>query len=230
MKYRPHRELLSESLAAQIEITTWEELVNLVANKSWHKNPVQISWKYEGYDDRCDWEDWNILIKEPQYSCPQYAGCTNEDPMKLIGCPGILPEATEYTPYPCSEKQKYQKGDRVRIHTVGHPLWEGGQVYDMAPQKVGKLATVIGSYYDQFGGSDDKPSYTLKFDDGGQSSWYNEYQMEPESTIEPCIERVQSAENSPMIKEIGKRLEDRAISKIVQDIEDQLVWGKPNKS
>lgn len=218
MKYRPSRELLEESLAAQVEIITWEELVNLVANKSWHKNPVQISWKYEGYDKRCNWEDWYILIKKPQYCNAIYAGCTNEDPQKLIGCPGILPEA-EYTPTPISinKNQKYQRGDRVRIHTVGHPLWESGQVYDMAPQKVGKLATVMRSYYDQFGGDkNQRPSYTLKFDDGGQSSWYEEYQMEPEDTAEPCKARVQSAVNSPT----GKM-----VRKMAEDIENKLMWG-----
>ncbi len=78
----------------------------------------------------------------------------------------------------------------------------------------------MGSYYDQFGGSDDRPSYTLKFDNGGESSWYDEYQMEPENTTEPCTERVQSAKNSNMYNEIGK---------LLQDIDSELLWGQTKR-
>ena len=216
MKYRPIRELLEESLRDQVEITTWQELVD-ICDKGWHRNPIQISWEHQKYDDRCGWDTWIILVKEPQYSTPIADGYMNGDPMNLIGCPGILPEATKYRPYPRNEKQKYQKGDRVRIHTVGHPIWEGKKVYDMAPDKVGKLATIVGSYYDQFGGDPEQdPHYTIECDDGTGGSWYYEYQLEPENTPTPCTERIESAVNSEFVKE-G--------SKIWKEMENMLMWG-----
>lgn len=88
-------------------------------------------------------------------------------------------------PPPVEKPQRYQRGNRIRIVTVGHPLWKadgkgGTTVVDMAPEKVGKEAIVEYSYRERYGGSiENQPSYSIVWVDTGYSeSWKYEYQME----------------------------------------------------
>jgi len=123
-------------------------------------------------------------------------------------------------------EQKYKAGDRVRICRIGWPMWEGGKVYDSKPQDVGKLATVVGSYEDQYPRNKNndryfpipKPSYTLNIDGHGEVSWYHEYQMEMADTDDPCTETYPSWLES----ETGKK-----IAQMSKDIENEIMWGKP---
>ncbi len=68
-------------------------------------------------------------------------------------------------------KQKFQTGDVVFI------------AKDLGPSMVhfesGQEATVVSSYYDQYGGDpvDDGKDYTLKLADGSHVSWYLEHQL-----------------------------------------------------
>lgn len=65
-------------------------------------------------------------------------------------------------------KQKFQKGDLVE---VDEDLGSTMRHFDS-----GCNAIVIGSYADQYGGSNTS-SYTLYIKDKGRVSWYNEYQL-----------------------------------------------------
>lgn len=67
------------------------------------------------------------------------------------------------------EKQKFQKGDYVRVAK------DLGSSMSHFPSDCN--AIVIGSYADQFGGKDIK-SYTLFLENRGESSWYEEWQLE----------------------------------------------------
>lgn len=67
-----------------------------------------------------------------------------------------------------SDQQKFHNGDHVRIaKNLGA---------SMSHFQADKEAIVIGSYKDQFGGSDTK-SYTLHIKDQGKVSWYYEHQL-----------------------------------------------------
>jgi hypothetical protein len=64
--------------------------------------------------------------------------------------------------------QKFQRGDYVRVaKDLG---------LSMSHFRADCDAIVIGSYRDQYGGSNNK-SYTLYFEDSGQCSWYDEEQL-----------------------------------------------------
>jgi hypothetical protein len=67
------------------------------------------------------------------------------------------------------ESQKFTRGDVVRVaDDLGST---------MSHFRSGADAIVMGSYRDQYGGSDAK-NYTLMFcDDGNRVSWYYEYQL-----------------------------------------------------
>jgi len=65
-------------------------------------------------------------------------------------------------------KQKFHKGDHVRVVKNLGP--------HMSHFSSDCEAVVIGSYKDQFGGSDTK-SYTLFLKDQGEVSWYDEHQL-----------------------------------------------------
>jgi hypothetical protein len=73
-------------------------------------------------------------------------------------------EAAKCPKYP---DQKFHRGDRVTID-------------DKWKAKYGNIGTIVGSYNDQFSWmthgrkSDREPSYTIKFDDGNEVSWYAE--------------------------------------------------------
>ena len=65
-------------------------------------------------------------------------------------------------------KQKFSKGDYIKIdEDLGK---------SMSHFQSGCEAIVIGSYKDQYGGSNIK-SYTLHIKGGGQTSWYYEHQL-----------------------------------------------------
>ena len=66
------------------------------------------------------------------------------------------------------DQQKYQKGDHIMIDK------DLGSM--MSHFTADAEAIVIGSYKDQFGGSDTK-SYTLHIKDRGKVSWYYEHQL-----------------------------------------------------
>lgn len=53
MIFRPVRELLSEALAAKVEITTWEELIAQV-DAPYCEHPLKITWRYQGFDNRIE--------------------------------------------------------------------------------------------------------------------------------------------------------------------------------
>jgi len=65
--------------------------------------------------------------------------------------------------------QKFHKGDHVQVaKDLGRSMRHFTNDCE---------AIVVGSYKDQFGGSDTK-SYTLHLKDRGQCSWYEEHQLE----------------------------------------------------
>lgn len=65
--------------------------------------------------------------------------------------------------------QKFNKGDKVKIaDDLGS---------SMSHFQSGMEAIVIGSYKDQFGGSN-TDSYTIHIQGQGETSWYHEHQME----------------------------------------------------
>ncbi|MDE2105409.1 MAG: hypothetical protein KGL39_49740, partial [Patescibacteria group bacterium] len=67
-----------------------------------------------------------------------------------------------------TEKQKFHKGDHVRIAK------DLGQ--SMSHFQADCEAIVIGSYNDQYGGGNTR-DYTLHLKGGGQVSWYYENQL-----------------------------------------------------
>lgn len=219
MIYRPSRELLEESLRDKVEVSTWDNLLTVVEKSvAPYEKPLQLEWIAQGYDKRIESDSYLICVKDRNYGQGRAVGYTHGDPSTLPGykpCPIIEPT---FTPLVNNPNQKYHRGDKVRLHTVGHPMWEGDKVYDMNPSIVGKLATVEYSYCDRFGGEPEKkPSYCLKFEDGNTVSWFHEYQMEPADTETPCTERVPSATQS----NTGK-----VMNEMWKNIENKLMWGK----
>lgn len=222
MIYRPSRELLSESLADSTDVQTWQQLYQILDETTvpWVKKPLEITWEAQGYDKRVESDVWIVCLRDKNYGGDNAWGHIHGDPSTL---PGYIPQVftdAPMTPVVDNPIQKYHTGDRVRVCRIGHPMWEGDKVYDMNPKLVGKLATVEYSYTDRYGGRDKKHSYSLKFDDGGSSAWYEEYQMEPIDTEELCTETYPSAAES----NTGK-----AWAKMVQDMEDELMWGISKK-
>lgn len=67
-------------------------------------------------------------------------------------------------------EQKYHKGDHVQ---VAKDLGESMSHFTSDCE-----AIVIGSYTDQYGGGRESSSYTLHLKGRGQSSWYDEWQLE----------------------------------------------------
>lgn len=86
MIFRPIAELLSESLAKKVEITTYDELLKLI-DAPYYEHPLQVSWENQGYDNRIQADSWIIMCmwKDGKYGTPQAAGYTHDDPSKLIG-------------------------------------------------------------------------------------------------------------------------------------------------
>ena len=73
--------------------------------------------------------------------------------------------------------QKFQRGNRVKI-LFGHKVYTNNGVIDMHPEYVGREAVIIGSYADQYGGSE-RSKYTIIYcDNGNEMSWVEESQME----------------------------------------------------
>lgn len=92
-------------------------------------------------------------------------------------------------------KQKYQKGDRVKV-LIGHRMWSSGmeipgakllrsgdkfKEYDISPHLTEDIATVQYTYGEmseideRFSkGDDGYKSYCLKFDKNGTISWFEE--------------------------------------------------------
>lgn len=88
MIFRPVRGLLSESLADSKEITTMQELEDLISRNgtaTYWEYPLQVSWENQGYDSRIKADSWIICAKMKGYDHPYAAGYTHDDPSKLIG-------------------------------------------------------------------------------------------------------------------------------------------------
>lgn len=81
--------------------------------------------------------------------------------------------------------QKFNKGDKVK---VADDLGE-----HMSHFQSGMEAIVIGSYKDQYGGSDTE-SYTIHIQGQGETSWYYEHQME--LVEKGCYEELDNWEKS----------------------------------
>lgn len=81
-------------------------------------------------------------------------------------------------------EQKFKNGDRVKVK-VGHPIWQrsNGKVewMDMMPELTQDIATVEYTYgeksetdYRFSKGEEGYKEYSLKFDNHGSISWFNE--------------------------------------------------------
>jgi hypothetical protein len=62
--FRRHRGMLEESLATTVSVSSVAELEAEV-RKAWlhlGDRPVSISFKHVGYDDRCGWDTYYVLV------------------------------------------------------------------------------------------------------------------------------------------------------------------------
>lgn len=75
-------------------------------------------------------------------------------------------------------EQKFKRGNKVKV-LFGHPIWSNKEgTTDMCPEEVGQEALIVGSYADQYGGSNHK-DYTIMFcETGSETSWKSENQLE----------------------------------------------------
>lgn len=75
-------------------------------------------------------------------------------------------------------EQKFKRGNKVKV-LFGHPIWSNKEgTSDMCPEEVGQEALIVGSYADQYGGSNRK-DYTIMFcETGSETSWKSESQLE----------------------------------------------------
>lgn len=105
------------------------------------------------------------------------------------------------------DKQKYKKGDKVKVK-YGHLFWSPGPdplgqkmpsdwklisypdtlkgtshyTFDTRPILTEEIAEVEFSYYEKYGGADRDHRYQLKFEKSGSIAWFNENIIIPEKT------------------------------------------------
>ena len=75
--------------------------------------------------------------------------------------------------------QKYKKGDKVWVDKLPKSMSHFYKTLDVP-------AIVEYSYKDKYGGSG-KPTYCLRFEGHGTSSWYDEYLLRPVNKLEKVL-------------------------------------------
>lgn len=88
MLYRPIRGSLRRAMEEVKEITTWNELIELI-DALYYEHPLHIDADYQGVDNRIGWESYLLGAKMPGRDHTSAAGYLNDNPNKLIGCPTI---------------------------------------------------------------------------------------------------------------------------------------------
>lgn len=87
MFFRPVAGSLDEAMAQKQEITTFQELHDLLNHdfiEQYAEMPLQISFEYQCWDSRINWDSWLVCIKFKDYETPQAAGYLSDNPDKLI--------------------------------------------------------------------------------------------------------------------------------------------------
>lgn len=64
MKFRFHRELLTESMETLIEVESMAALqAHIQATYEGHPDPIEIRFEHGQYDDRIGWDTWYVMGK-----------------------------------------------------------------------------------------------------------------------------------------------------------------------